>query len=151
MLATIVAADSASTVIKKYIVFIYSEAEPHAKYAIYKHTRKFRVLQYTINVMRYMLYPMSLRIPNRIFQPQILKFVYVFNDAFNYSLKVYWLPCCRFLYMTRLVAVIVLSTLFLSSPRPNSFSMFETFMVPLMCVLAIALHLSISFLLLYNF
>ena len=46
MLATIAAADSASTVIKKYSVFIYSEAEPHAKYAIYKHTRKFRVLQY---------------------------------------------------------------------------------------------------------
>ena len=46
MLATIAAADSASTVIKKYSIFIYSEAEPHAKYAIYKHTRKFRVLQY---------------------------------------------------------------------------------------------------------
>ena len=46
MLATVAAADSASTVIKKYSVFIYSEAEPHAKYAIYKHTRKFRVLQY---------------------------------------------------------------------------------------------------------
>ena len=46
MLAKIAAADSASTVIKKYSVFIYSEAEPHAKYAIYKHTRKFRVLQY---------------------------------------------------------------------------------------------------------
>ena len=41
------AADSASTVIKKYSLFIYSEAEPHAKYAIYKHTRKFRVLQYS--------------------------------------------------------------------------------------------------------
>ena len=41
MLATIAAADSASTVIKKYSVFIYSEAEPHAKYAIYKHTRNF--------------------------------------------------------------------------------------------------------------
>ena len=46
MLAKIAAADSASTVIKKYSVFIYSEAEPHAEYAIYKHTRKFRVLQY---------------------------------------------------------------------------------------------------------
>ena len=46
MLATVVAADSASTVIKKYSVFIYSEAEPHAMYAIYKHTRKFHVLQY---------------------------------------------------------------------------------------------------------
>ena len=51
MLATIAAADSASTVIKKYSVFIYSEAEPHAKYAIYKHTRKFRVLQYIIAIM----------------------------------------------------------------------------------------------------
>ena len=47
MLAKIAAADSARTVIKKYSVFIYSEAEPHAKYAIYKHTRKFRVLQYS--------------------------------------------------------------------------------------------------------
>ena len=46
MLATVAAAESASTVIKKYSVFIYSEAEPHAKYAIYKHMRKFRVLQY---------------------------------------------------------------------------------------------------------
>ena len=46
MLAKIAAADFASTVIKKYSVFIYSEAEPHAKYAIYKHTRKFCVLQY---------------------------------------------------------------------------------------------------------
>ena len=49
MLATLAAADSASTVIKKYSVFIYSEAEPHAKYAIYKHTRKFCVLQYYIH------------------------------------------------------------------------------------------------------
>ena len=37
MLATVAAADSASTVRKKYSVFIYSEAEPHAMYAIYKH------------------------------------------------------------------------------------------------------------------
>ena len=31
-----------------YSVFIYSEAAPDAKYAIYKHTRKFRVLQYIV-------------------------------------------------------------------------------------------------------
>ena len=36
MLATVAAADSANTVRKKYSVFIYSEAEPHAMYAIYK-------------------------------------------------------------------------------------------------------------------
>ena len=36
MLATVAAADSASTVRKEYSVFIYSEAEPHAMYAIYK-------------------------------------------------------------------------------------------------------------------
>ena len=40
------AADSASTVRKKYSVFIYSEAEPHAMYAIYKQTLTFCVLQY---------------------------------------------------------------------------------------------------------
>ena len=32
----VAAADSASTVRKKYSVFIYSEAEAHAMYAIYK-------------------------------------------------------------------------------------------------------------------
>ena len=46
MLATAAAADSASTVRKKYSVFIYSEAEPHAMYAIYKQTLKLCVLQY---------------------------------------------------------------------------------------------------------
>ena len=46
MLATVAAADSASTVKKKYSVFIYSEAEPYAMYAIYKQTRKLCVLQY---------------------------------------------------------------------------------------------------------
>ena len=35
MLTTVAAADSASTVRKKYSDFIYSEAEPHAMYAIY--------------------------------------------------------------------------------------------------------------------
>ena len=48
MLATVAAADSASTVRKKYSVFIYSEAEPHAMYAIYKQTLTLCVLQYTI-------------------------------------------------------------------------------------------------------
>ena len=32
MLATVAAADSASTVRRKYSVFIYSEAEPHAMF-----------------------------------------------------------------------------------------------------------------------
>ena len=48
---------SAPPVAKKknanYSVFIYSEAAPDAKYAIYKHTRKFRVLQYIYNVYGY--------------------------------------------------------------------------------------------------
>ena len=35
MLAMVAAADSASTVRKKYSIFIYSEAEPHAMYVIY--------------------------------------------------------------------------------------------------------------------
>ena len=39
MLATVAAADSASTVRKKYSVFIYSETEPQAMYAINKQTR----------------------------------------------------------------------------------------------------------------
>ena len=38
MIATVATANSASTVRKKYSVFIYSEAEPHAMYAIYKQT-----------------------------------------------------------------------------------------------------------------
>ena len=42
----IAAADIASTVSKKYNVFIYSEEEPHAMYAMYKQTRKLCVLQY---------------------------------------------------------------------------------------------------------
>ena len=46
MLATAAAADSVSTVRKKYSVFIYSEAEPHAMYAIYKQTLTLCVLQY---------------------------------------------------------------------------------------------------------
>ena len=50
MLATVDAADSASTVRKKYSVFIYSEVEPHAMYAMYKQTLTLCVLQYTIPV-----------------------------------------------------------------------------------------------------
>ena len=46
MLATVAAADSASRVRKKYSVFIYSKAEPHAMYAIYKQTLTLCVLQY---------------------------------------------------------------------------------------------------------
>ena len=46
MLAMVAAADSTSTVRKKYSVFIDSEAEPHAMYAIYKQTRTLCVLQY---------------------------------------------------------------------------------------------------------
>ena len=46
MLATVAAADSASTVRKKYSVFIYSEAEPHAMYVTYKPTLTLCVLQY---------------------------------------------------------------------------------------------------------
>ena len=45
-LAMVAAADSASTVRKKYSVFIYSEAEPHAMYAIYKQTLTLCVLRY---------------------------------------------------------------------------------------------------------
>ena len=39
MLAMVAAADSAKGQRKKNSVFIYSEAEPHAMYAIYKQTR----------------------------------------------------------------------------------------------------------------
>ena len=57
MLATVAAADIASTVSKKYSVFIYSEKEPHAMYAKYKHTRKlcvhnFHVCTYIFNLQR---------------------------------------------------------------------------------------------------
>ena len=46
MLATVAAADSAKVQKKSTAFFIYSEAEPHAMYAIYKQTRKLCVLQY---------------------------------------------------------------------------------------------------------
>ena len=48
MLATVAAADSVKVQKKKYSVFIYSEAEPHAMYATYKQTRTLCVLQYLI-------------------------------------------------------------------------------------------------------
>ena len=44
MLATVATADSASTVRKKYSIF--SNAEPHAMYAIYKQMLTLCVLQY---------------------------------------------------------------------------------------------------------
>ena len=50
MLAMVAAADSASTERKKYSVFIYSESEPHAMYAIYKQTLTLCVLQYVFHV-----------------------------------------------------------------------------------------------------
>ena len=46
MLATVAATDSANTVRKKYSVFIYSEAEPHVMYDIYKQTPTLCVIQY---------------------------------------------------------------------------------------------------------
>ena len=46
MLATVAAANIKKVQIKKNKVFIYSEAEPHAMYAIYKQTRTLCVLQY---------------------------------------------------------------------------------------------------------
>ena len=46
MLATVAAADRASTVRKKYSVFMYSEAEPYAMFALYKQTSTLCVLQY---------------------------------------------------------------------------------------------------------
>ena len=48
MLATVAAADSPSTIRKKFSVFIYSEAEPHVMYAIYKQTCTLWVLQYIV-------------------------------------------------------------------------------------------------------
>ena len=46
MLAIVAAANIKKVQIKKDSVFIYSEGEPHAMYAIYKPTRKLCVLQY---------------------------------------------------------------------------------------------------------
>ena len=46
MLATVAAANIKKVHIKKYSIFIYREAEPHAMYAIYKQTLKLCVLQY---------------------------------------------------------------------------------------------------------
>ena len=57
MLATVAAADSASTVRKKYSVFRYSEAEPHAMYAIYKQMLTLCVLQYVQRLFDEILQP----------------------------------------------------------------------------------------------
>ena len=57
MLATVAAADSASTVRKKYSISIYSEAEPHAMYALYKLTRTLCVLQYLSSCCPFNLLP----------------------------------------------------------------------------------------------
>ena len=46
MLAPVADADRPNTVRKKYSVSLYSEAEPHAMYAMYKQTRTLSVLQY---------------------------------------------------------------------------------------------------------
>ena len=46
---TVAAADSPSTVRKKYSVLYIAEAEPHAMYAIYKQTRTVCVLQYMMH------------------------------------------------------------------------------------------------------
>ena len=51
MLATVATADIASTARNKYSVFIYSKAEPHAMYAIYKHTLTLCVLQYNTHAL----------------------------------------------------------------------------------------------------
>ena len=52
MLATVAAADSANTVRKKYSVFIHSESDPHAMYALYKQTLTLCVLQYAYHTIR---------------------------------------------------------------------------------------------------
>ena len=50
MLATVAAANIKKVQIKKYSNFIYSEAEPHTIYALYKQMRKLCVLQYLIRI-----------------------------------------------------------------------------------------------------
>ena len=60
MLATVAAADSASTVRKKYSVLIYNEAEPPAMYAIYKQTLTLCVLQYLHMIKIGLLFYLSL-------------------------------------------------------------------------------------------
>ena len=46
MLTMVADANIKKVQIKKYSVFIYSEEEPHAMYAIYKQTHTLCVLQY---------------------------------------------------------------------------------------------------------
>ena len=50
MLATVATANIKKVQIKKYSVFIYSEEEPHAMYAIYKQTRTLCIQQYVKNL-----------------------------------------------------------------------------------------------------
>ena len=47
MLETVAATESAKVQKIKYRVFIFSEVEPHAMYALYKQTRTLCVLQYS--------------------------------------------------------------------------------------------------------
>ena len=51
MLVMVAAADSAKVQKKKYSVFKYSEAEPHAMYAICKQLRTLCVLQYMFSYL----------------------------------------------------------------------------------------------------
>ena len=71
MLATVPAADNAKVQKIKYSVFIYSEAETHPMYAIYKQTRKLCVLQYqdmdvtfsfSLHLFAYMLQRVALQL-----------------------------------------------------------------------------------------
>ena len=50
MLVTIAAANIKKVQIKKYSVFINSEAEPHAMYSKYERTRTLCVLQYSYSL-----------------------------------------------------------------------------------------------------
>ena len=70
MLAAVANADSASTVTKKYSVFIYSEAEPHAMYAIYIQTLTVCVLQYLNGVGAVFLWLACVRNDKRHQSPQ---------------------------------------------------------------------------------
>ena len=62
MLVTVAAAGSAKVQKKKYSVFIYSEAEPHAMYAIYKQTHTLCVL-YVIWFSGFPYYMVSEQVP----------------------------------------------------------------------------------------
>ena len=57
MLATVAAADSANVQkkVQRFYIYMYSEAEPQAKYAIYKQTRTLCVLQLSTLYKRYIV------------------------------------------------------------------------------------------------